>query len=84
MPDPVTKPSLPTRQRSPLTTAMTIVAVFLTALGSLWLMPLTGLIGPALIFGGLLFCGLIGFHYFVWGRWMTRILQEEAVEEESD
>ena len=63
-------------------TAMTIVTALAVALGSLWLMPLTGLIGPVLIFGGLLFCGLVGFHYFVWGRWLTRILQEQANEEQ--
>lgn len=36
-----------------------------------------GFFGPVIVVGGLFFTGLVGFHYLVWGRWLTRIVQEE-------
>jgi hypothetical protein len=42
----------------------------------------TGAIGPVIVFGGVMFFGMIGFHYVVWGRWMMRVLREEEARKE--
>jgi hypothetical protein len=46
-----------------------------------FLVILPGFIGIALVVGGLLFGGMMALHYLVWGRLLTRILQEESLEE---
>ena len=43
----------------------------------------TGFIGPVLVFGGLIFFGIIGFYYVVWGRWIHRLLEEEKARAEN-
>ncbi|MCO6459392.1 MAG: hypothetical protein J5I93_29120 [Pirellulaceae bacterium] len=53
-----------------VTSALLIFASILLAL------PI-GFFGPVIVVGGLFFTGLVGFHYLVWGRWLTRIVQEE-------
>ena len=56
--------------------------MILVSAGSFTLLALpTGFIGPVLVFGGMIFFGVIGFHYFVWGRWLGRILQQEMQEQ---
>ena len=54
----------------------------LTAAMTLLALP-TGFIGPVMVFGGLLFFGVIGFHYFVWGRWLTEIVRQEVEEQDA-
>jgi hypothetical protein len=34
-----------------------------------------------MVFGGLIFFSVIGFHYYVWGRWLGEILREAAEED---
>lgn len=55
-----------------VTSALLIFASILLAL------PI-GFFGPVIVVGGLFFTGLVGFHYLVWGRWLTRIVQEEEL-----
>ena len=59
----------------------TIAATMMLMFGGAFLLFLPGLIGFAMVFGGLIFFGVIGFHYFVWGRWLGEILREAADEE---
>jgi len=59
----------------------TIVAVMILMFGVGFLLLLPGRIGFAMVFGGLIFFGVIGFHYYVWGRWLGEILHEAADEE---
>ncbi|HJN12027.1 MAG: hypothetical protein QGH33_09805 [Pirellulaceae bacterium] len=59
----------------------TIAAVMMLMLGTLFLLLLPGRIGFAIVFGGLIFFGVIGFHYLVWGRWLGEILRQAADEE---
>jgi len=67
------------RFRSILTILALVVIVSVTA-GVLLVLP-TGFIGPVFVFGGLLFFGVVGFHYLVWGYWLSRILRDEASDE---
>lgn len=59
----------------------TIAALMMLMFGAGFLLLLPGRIGFALVFGGLLFLGVIGFHYFVWGRWLGEILRQAADDE---
>ena len=81
MPDP-SPPQPPARRRSWFTILLTGLGVALSAVVLLALP--TGFIGPVLVFGSLLFFGVIGFHYVVWGRWLNRILIEEEQPEDAD
>lgn len=57
--------------------------VFLVFSGTLLLLP-TGFIGPVFLFGGMLFFGFIGIHYFVWGRWLSKVLAEQHTDDPAD
>ena len=46
-----------------------------------FLIILPGFIGFALVIGGVAFGGIMAFHYLVWGRLLTRLLQEETLDE---
>jgi hypothetical protein len=59
----------------------TIAATMMLLLGAAFLLFLPGRIGFAIVFGGMIFFGMIGFHYFVWGRWLGEILRQAADEE---
>ena len=61
--------------RSCLTVAALFV-VYLVLSGILIILP-TGFIGPVFAVGGLLLVGVIGLHYLLWGRWVSRMLQEK-------
>lgn len=63
-----------------------IVLAMVLVTGSIVLLVLPiGFFGPVVVFGGWLFAGILAFHYFVWGRWLTRIVeQEESRDDESD
>lgn len=76
-------PDPPQRASNSLLTVIMVLVIGTVCSGTLLMLP-TGAIGSALVFGGLLFFGMIGFHYVVWGRWMTRVLREEALQEEQD
>jgi len=52
--------------------------------GAGFLLLIPGRIGFALVFGGLIFFGVIGFHYFVWGRWLGEILRQAAEDERNE
>ena len=58
-----------------------IAALAILVLGSCFLLLLPGLIGFAIVLGGLVFFGVIGIHYFVWGRWLGEILRRAEDEE---
>ena len=47
------------------------LGVLVLAAMALLLLPI-GYLGLAIILGGLLFLSLIGFHYFVWAKWVLR------------
>ena len=59
----------------------TLAATMMLMFGGTFLLFLPGRIGFAMVFGGLIFFGVIGFHYFVWGRWLGEILRQEADED---
>jgi hypothetical protein len=59
----------------------TIAALIMLMLGVGFLLLLPGRIGFAIVFGGVIFFGVIGFHYFVWGRWLGEILRQAADDE---
>jgi len=48
--------------------------------GFLLIIP-AGFIGQVIVFGGIIFFGIVGLHYLIWGRWISRILEEEQAEE---
>ena len=79
------RPSLPPepapRASNSLLTVIMVLVIGTVCAGTLLMLP-TGAIGSAVVFGGLMFFGMIGFHYVVWGRWMTRVLREEARQKE--
>lgn len=54
-----------------------IIALLLSG----FLLVLPGFIGMAIVAGALLMFGMIGFHYIVWGRWMTRVLRDEVIDD---
>ena len=60
-------------------TVMMVIIIGLLLSGFLLILP--GFIGPAIVAGALFMFGMIGFHYIVWGRWMTRVLRDEALDE---
>ena len=76
-------PTNDTEQKSGGRSCLTVVAIFLVylLLSAILLILPTGFIGPVFAMGGLLLVGVIGFHYLLWGRWMSRMLQEK---EDSD
>ena len=36
-----------------------------------------GFFGPVMVMGGWLFAGGLAFHYFVWGKWLARVVEQE-------
>lgn len=72
-------PAAPTGSR-----LSTIAALMMLMFGAGFLLLLPGRIGFALVFGGLIFLGVIGFHYFVWGRWLGEILRQAADDDEGE
>ncbi len=77
-------PEPPQRASNSLLTVIMVLVIGTVCAGTLLMLP-TGAIGPVIVFGGLMFFGMIGFHYVVWGRWMTRVLrEEEARKKEQD
>ena len=40
-----------------------------------------GRIGVAILVGGFIFPVIIALHYFIWGRWLRRVLEESAEED---
>ena len=59
----------------------TIAALMMLMFGAGFLLLLPGRIGFAIVFGGIVFFGIIGFLYFIWGRWLGEILRQAADEE---
>lgn len=76
-------PEPPQRASNSLLTVIMVLVLGTICSGTLLMLP-TGAIGSAIVLGSLLFAGMIGFHYVVWGRWMTRVLREEALKDEQD
>lgn len=62
----------------------TVAAAMMLMFGAGFLLLIPGRIGFALVFGGLIFFGVIGFHYFVWGRWLGEILRQAADDEANE
>jgi len=54
-----------------------LLIAYVVASGMLLILP-TGFIGPVFVVGGFVLVCVIGFHYLVWGRWLTQLLAEEA------
>jgi hypothetical protein len=66
--------------------AGTFAALMGLAFVALFLLGLTALVipqalGVVLVVG--FFAGAVGFHYFVWGRWLTRVLRDAEAERQS-
>ena len=79
------QPPEPSTQRASnsLLTVIMLLVIGTICAGTLLMLP-TGAIGPTIVFGSLMFFGMIGFHYVVWGRWMTQVLREEALKKEQE
>ena len=75
------RPAKPEPPQSRSSASAVIMLVIIGLLLSGFLIILPGFIGVALVLGGVMFGGIMAFHYLVWGRMLTRILQEEALEE---
>jgi hypothetical protein len=74
-------PDPPQRASNSLLTVIMVLVIGTVCAGTLLMLP-TGAIGPVIVFGGVMFFGMIGFHYVVWGRWMMRVLREEEARKE--
>ena len=81
-PPPPRAPENEPPKRSWFTIVLTFLGLFVSAV-ILLALP-TGFIGPVIVFGGLFFFLVIGFHYVVWGRWLNRVLAEEEREQGQD
>jgi hypothetical protein len=75
------RPARPEPPRPRSTGSAIVMLAIIGFLLSGFLIVLPGFIGVALVVGGVLFSGLMAFHYLVWGRLLTRILQEESLDE---
>lgn len=71
----------PQRASNSLLTVIMLLVFGTVGAGTLSMIPT---IGPLLVLGGLMFVGMILFHYLVWGRWMTRVVQEEELRRERE
>ncbi|MBI2481568.1 MAG: hypothetical protein HYV60_23875 [Planctomycetia bacterium] len=81
---PPSPPEPPQRTSNSLLTVIMVLVIGTVCAGTLLMLPI-GAIGPVIVFGSVMFVGMIGFHYIVWGRWMTRVLrEEEARKKEQD
>lgn len=69
---PAETPEKPSRLR--LAAVILGGALFLALLAVL---PIGGF-GKVLIFGGLFLFGVLSLHYFIWGRWMERVMRKDA------
>ncbi|MBP88275.1 MAG: hypothetical protein CMJ64_16415 [Planctomycetaceae bacterium] len=74
-------PAKPEPPRSRSSASAVVMLVIIGFLLSSFLIILPGFIGLVLVIGGLLFGGIMTFHYLVWGRLLTRILHEESLDE---
>ena len=63
-------------------TAVLVVAIGLMIGCSVMLALPIGFFAPVILLGALLFTGLVGFHYLVWGRWLTRIIEQEKASDD--
>jgi hypothetical protein len=78
------RPSMPTNGEKPRRGSnwIVVIAAFLmgaVGLTSLMVMPLLNFF-PVIVLA--VFC-FIAFHHFVWGRWLSKALRDEAEEDES-
>ena len=81
MPDPpMTSKEYPQQKRGSWISIALVTLALLFAGTMLLVLPL-GYIGIAVIVGAVFFIGLVAFHYVVWGRWITRIIEREQEEE---
>ncbi|MGE0756772.1 MAG: hypothetical protein AB7O38_07120 [Pirellulaceae bacterium] len=69
-------PSRPRSGGSSCLLAALLLLVYVAASIALLLLP-TGFIGPVFVVGGFFFVAVMGFHYLVWGRWLSRLLAED-------
>lgn len=61
--------------------SISLATLALLFAGTMLLVLPLGYIGIAVIVGAFFFIGLVTFHYVVWGRWITRIIEHEHEEE---
>lgn len=76
-----TPPGPATPRRGYFTIFLALLACGVAA-GMLVVLPLLGYIGLAILVVGLMFCGIVGLHYIVWGKWLNQIVQQEQAEEQ--
>ena len=62
------------------TLAVAFALLALLTGGFLFLILPLGFIGVAIFMVLLVFSGVACFHYFVWGRWLRRLLEDEQEE----
>ncbi len=61
-----------------------IVILATSGLVSFLLLAPIGFLGFAILVGSMVLTVIIGLHYLIWGRWLTRTLQESAAEMSDD
>lgn len=71
------RPPEPANQRGSCLSIFLAIVLLTFAGGLLFFLPLLPGLGVAVIVFGGGFAVVLAFHYYVWGRWLTRILQEE-------
>lgn len=64
--------------------SLSLTMLLAMLMGGLFLALPMGLVAPGLLLLIVLLSLLMAFHYFVWGRWMTRILQQEQENQEQE
>ncbi len=63
-------------------TYLILASVLLVGSAVLLIVPL-GFFGPVMVMGGWLFAGGLAFHYFVWGKWLAEIVEQEEQRDDS-
>lgn len=83
MPQRPMKPPPPERKkRGSGWLSLAFVAFVMMGLVTILLTAPLGQIGIAILIGGAIFPLVIGFHYFVWGRWVQNVLRNHPVEDD--
>ncbi len=83
MPDPILKPPEPPEKPRGSWLSITLAALLgVAALIVLSFLTLGQLL-PVVVIGGLIFA-VIGFHYFVWGWWLGKLIEQASEDEEDE
>jgi len=79
-------PNRPARVSRVATTTLVIsFGLLLACLAAvIFVLPLMGFLGIAMLIGGALFSVVVAGHYLLWGWWIRRVLDEESTRREEE